>query len=79
MSSANPKDCRVADTAVYFLPAETRMPLKFGAAVVTSVSIVRVKLTVEGVDGRRADGWGETPLSAQWAWPSEAPDRKSVV
>lgn len=73
MSTPNPKDCTVKKTSVYFLPVETRMPLKFGAAVVTHISIVRVRVTVEGRGGARADGWGETPLSAQWAWPSSAP------
>ena len=29
-----------------------------------------VAVTVEGIDGRRAEGWGETPLSVTWAWPS---------
>ncbi len=27
-------------------------------------------MTVEDRRGRRADGWGETPLSVQWVWPS---------
>src|SRR5262249_16653234 len=26
--------------------------------------------TVEDATGRRAEGWGETPLSVQWVWPS---------
>ena len=30
----------------------------------------RVKMTVEDRQGRRATGWGETPLSVQWVWPS---------
>jgi L-alanine-DL-glutamate epimerase-like enolase superfamily enzyme len=27
-------------------------------------------MTVEDASGRRAEGWGETPLSVQWVWPS---------
>jgi L-alanine-DL-glutamate epimerase-like enolase superfamily enzyme len=27
-------------------------------------------MRVEGADGRSAEGWGETPLSVQWVWPS---------
>jgi len=27
-------------------------------------------VTVAGVDGATAGGWGETPLSATWVWPS---------
>ena len=71
--SRNPKDCQVEDASVYFIPVDMRMPLKFGAALVTNISIVRVRLGVEGANGSRADGWGETPLSAQWAWPSSSP------
>jgi hypothetical protein len=29
-------------------------------------------VTIAGRDGRIADGWGETPLSVEWAWPSPA-------
>jgi L-alanine-DL-glutamate epimerase-like enolase superfamily enzyme len=70
--TANPRDIRVVDAAVHFIPIEARMPLKFGAEVMTTVTVLRVRLTVSGSDGSRADGWGETPLSAQWAWPSAA-------
>lgn len=66
-------DCRVTDVEVYLLPVETRMPLKFGTAITTHVSVLRVRLTVEGSTGRAAVGWGETPLSVQWAWPSATP------
>ena len=58
---------------LYFLPVETRSPLKFGAETLTSVTCARVRVTVEDAVGRRATGWGETPLSVQWAWPSAAP------
>jgi len=67
---------RVVATEVYFLPISTRLPLKFGAETVTSVTCARVRLRVEaargaGVSGNaRAEGWGETPLSVQWVWPS---------
>jgi L-alanine-DL-glutamate epimerase-like enolase superfamily enzyme len=30
-------------------------------------------MTVEDRRGRTAEGWGETPLSVQWVWPSKAP------
>src|SRR5690606_16216995 len=29
--------------------------------------------TVAGEGGARSTGWGETPLSVQWAWPSALP------
>ncbi len=56
--------------ALYFIPVETRVPLKFGPETLTHVTCARVRLTVETADGRRAEGWGETPLSVQWVWPS---------
>jgi L-alanine-DL-glutamate epimerase-like enolase superfamily enzyme len=56
---------------VYFLPIQTRVPLKFGPEITTEVTLARVKITVADAHGRRADGWGETPLSVQWVWPSQ--------
>jgi L-alanine-DL-glutamate epimerase-like enolase superfamily enzyme len=66
-------DVRPVAAALYFLPVTTRMPLKFGPETVTSVTCARVRLTVADRAGRRADGWGETPLSVQWVWPSKLP------
>ncbi len=63
-------DIRPVGTELYFLPVETRVPLKFGPETLTYVTCARVKLTVEDRVGRRAEGWGETPLSVQWVWPS---------
>jgi L-alanine-DL-glutamate epimerase-like enolase superfamily enzyme len=65
-----PTDIRPVAAAVYFLPIKTRVPLKFGPEITTEVTCARVKVTVEDARGRRADGWGETPLSVQWVWPS---------
>ncbi|MEN6335803.1 MAG: mandelate racemase/muconate lactonizing enzyme family protein [Phycisphaerales bacterium] len=62
---------RIRPVAVdlYFLPVQTRVPLKFGPETLTSVICARVCMTV--TDGRKqAQGWGETPLSVQWTWPS---------
>jgi len=63
---------RIRPTAVdlYFLPVTTRVPLKFGPETLTSVICARVCLTVEDGRGKWAQGWGETPLSVQWTWPS---------
>jgi L-alanine-DL-glutamate epimerase-like enolase superfamily enzyme len=55
---------------LFFLPVETRVPLKFGPETLTHVTCARVRLRVADASGRVADGWGETPLSVQWAWPS---------
>jgi len=58
-----PTECRL-----FFLPVTTRMPLKFGKETLTELTCVRVSLTVFCEAGTAA-GWGETPLSVQWAWP----------
>jgi L-alanine-DL-glutamate epimerase-like enolase superfamily enzyme len=55
---------------LYFIPVETRIPFKFGRETLTSVTCARVCATVADAQGRKARGWGETPLSVQWAWPS---------
>ena len=63
-------DITVAGAKLYFIPVQTRVPLKFGPETLTSVVCARVCMTVMGKDGQTATGWGETPLSVQWVWPS---------
>src|SRR5271165_5638 len=67
---AKPTDVRPIAAAVYFLPIKTRMPLRFGPEITTEVTCARIRVTVADTRGRRAEGWGETPLSVQWVWPS---------
>ncbi len=62
-------DIRTVSTTLYFLPVQTRVPLKFGAETLTSVTCARARVTVADSAGRTAEGWGETPLSVQWVWP----------
>ena len=66
---AKPTDVRPIAAAVYFLPIKTRMPLKFGPEIITEVTCARIRVTVADTRGRRAEGWGETPLSVQWVPP----------
>ncbi|MGZ8938727.1 MAG: enolase C-terminal domain-like protein [Limisphaerales bacterium] len=56
--------------SVYFLPVENRVPLKFGHETVTRVVCARVCMRVANANGKTAEGWGETPLSVSWVWPS---------
>lgn len=63
-------DIHITGAELAFLPVTTRVPLKFGTETLTSVTCARVRLEVERADGHRAYGWGETPLSVQWVWPS---------
>jgi L-alanine-DL-glutamate epimerase-like enolase superfamily enzyme len=55
---------------LYFLPIQSRMPIKFGHQVLTHVTCARAKITVSDRRGRVAEGWGETPLAVEWGWPS---------
>ncbi len=67
----NAHDIRPVGAELFFLPVHTRMPLKFGGETVDYVTCARARVVVEGRDGRRASGWGETPLSVTWVWPSD--------
>jgi len=67
---AKKTDVYPKDVSLHFLPVETRVPLKFGPETLTSVTCARVCMRVEDRMGRSAIGWGETPLSVQWVWPS---------
>ena len=55
------------------IPAHNRLPLKFGAEIVTSVECLRVACTVTDGAGHHATGYGETPVAVQWAWPDPSP------
>jgi hypothetical protein len=63
-------DVSSRDVSLYFIPVETRIPLKFGPETLTHVTCARICMRVEDSGGRAAEGWGETPLSVQWVWPS---------
>jgi hypothetical protein len=70
---ARSTDINIKEAELFFLPIATRVPLKFGAQVVTQVTCARVRVRVEDGTGRSAEGWGETPLSVAWVWPAEMP------
>ena len=69
MENGKSTDVRVVGVQLCMLPIKTRMPLKFGHETVTHVTCARARVTVADRRGRRAGGWGETPLSVQWGWP----------
>ena len=74
-----PTDVYPKKTALYFLPVEARVPLKFGPETLTHVTCARVRMRVEDTFGNAAEGWGETPLSVQWVWPSSTADGYKTV
>jgi L-alanine-DL-glutamate epimerase-like enolase superfamily enzyme len=63
-------DIRVTGASVWLLPVRTRVPLKFGTEILDRVTCARVAVRVQDRRGRTFVGWGETPLSVQWGWPS---------
>ena len=63
-------DIGTVGAALYFLPVQTRVALKFGTETLTQVTCARACVKVSDEQGRTAEGWGETPLSVQWVWPS---------
>ena len=70
---SKPTDIRCVGAELYFLPVHTRLPLKFGSETVTYVTCARSRVRVADTRGRTAEGWGETPLSVTWVWPSSLP------
>ena len=64
------RNVRVTEVVLYFLPVKLRVPLKFGHQVLSEVTCARVRVRVENGGGQSAEGWGETPLSVPWVWPS---------
>ena len=66
-------DITIQSARLYLIGVKTRMPLKFGPETLTSVECARVCMTAGDSRGQTAVGWGETPLSVQWAWPSKLP------
>lgn len=70
MKSTKITDVSIASAEVYFLPITLRVPLKFGPETVTSVVCLRTRVTVTDGRSKSAAGWGETPLSVSWVWPS---------
>jgi len=55
-----------------------RVPLKFGAVVVSESTSLTVKATVEARSGKDGEGLGSIPLAHEWAFPDPnvPPDQK---
>jgi L-alanine-DL-glutamate epimerase-like enolase superfamily enzyme len=48
-----------------------RAPMKFGGSTVTRVTLLNVKCTVRGRNGKIAHGFGSMPLGNVWSFPSK--------
>ena len=68
-----PRATQITAIRLYFIPVQMRVPLKFGHETTNSVTCARVAMRVADESGSEAEGWGETPLSVQWVWPSTLP------
>ncbi|MDR3707820.1 MAG: enolase C-terminal domain-like protein [Capsulimonadaceae bacterium] len=71
-------DVRVCGTRLYFLPVQTRMPYRFGSETLSHVTCARCQVKVVDAQGRSAIGWGETPLSVGWVWPSRLSHQERI-
>ncbi|MEK9861575.1 MAG: enolase C-terminal domain-like protein [Verrucomicrobiota bacterium] len=75
----HPTGITVRGLSLYYLPVQTRLPLKFGSEILTEVVVARAQMMVSDSKGKLHEGWGETPLSVQWAWPAPLPLQERLV
>ena len=66
----NKFDIQLFDTSLHFVPAKMRTPLSFGNQIFTEITCARAAVKVKDNVGKISLGWGETPLSVGWVWPS---------
>ncbi|MCA9179120.1 MAG: mandelate racemase/muconate lactonizing enzyme family protein [Planctomycetales bacterium] len=69
---AKPTDIRIQEVRHWTHTIDYRTPIKFGGRVVTSATLVNVRVTVETRDGRQGVGCGSMPMGNAWGWPSQA-------
>jgi len=64
-------DIKLVGIEPVFEDEEFRTPLKFGTGVIRAITSLTVRATVEGRDGRTAEGLGNILLSDIWGYPSD--------
>ena len=69
---SKPTDVSITAARLYYLKVETRMPYKFGQQVLREITCARACVTVRDGEGDLVEGWGETPLSVGWVWPTDS-------
>jgi len=67
-------DAAVCEVEISFRACRLRWPYRIGNIVIEDFPIAMAKVAVELGDGRRATGYGSTPLSVGWAWPDAGLD-----
>ncbi|MEX1042076.1 MAG: mandelate racemase/muconate lactonizing enzyme family protein [Pirellulaceae bacterium] len=67
---AKPTDIRVRDIHHDTETIEYRSPMKFGGRVVTAVTLLNTKVTVETREGKVGSGFGSMTMGNVWGWPS---------
>ena len=64
---------RPSRSALYFIDVRAQVPFRFGKETLERVTCARVMCEVEEASRGPFQGWGESPLSGQWAWPGDVP------
>ena len=73
ISTPKMSGARVVGVELFYLPIQNRVPLKCGKETLTQVTCARARVRIRDRAGHEAEGWGETPLSVTWVWPSSIP------
>lgn len=71
LASPSSRDIRVVEITPSYEDFRYRTPIKFGGSVVDRVTLLNVRCTVEGRNGKRAQGFGSMPLGNVWSFPSK--------
>ena len=69
--TSNPRHVRILETETYFSVEQSGGAFGVGAATIGDLTLAHVRVTVETMGGRRANGWGAILLSWPWAFPGD--------
>ena len=68
-----PTDVRVTGVSLYFLPVTDAGSIEVWDRNLDIGDVCPGECDCCRSHGHTAEGWGETPLSVQWVWPSQLP------
>jgi L-alanine-DL-glutamate epimerase-like enolase superfamily enzyme len=71
VSAGKATDVRIEEMTASYEEHRYRTPLKFGGTLTDRVTILNVRCVVSSRSGKRAHGFGSTPMGNVWAWPSK--------